>query len=404
VWGLRSFLGVCVGAPVMLLANLFQESGLANGSSGIVRDVVFAPTFGSENANMFDLPLFVIIDFPSYTGPPFPHWSDHPKCVPIPVMSARVNNRGSSTRRQVPIVLARALTHWKAQGKSLEQVYAFLCTIRHVYGLDYVAISRAMSRYGLMLDDVQQDMFTRVSNSRKMTLVRAERKRLEKMSKKTDTWTQPLLKRFFKRFYKPRHRRKNKRSFTTTSADVSYDVLATIHECDTSRYTGDVLASAVGEHTMSQMMADTAWRRRMHMQNHKKTKYFEILASQPGRMRGRKRERSKTITATYAAYQFAAFARGFKKEDIRKSKADLRELLSRDPHYVTPDIAKNENPRNNPFSFKVKTLLDSFAADPFNEPNHIHKGKKKVELQIEYARRANVQRLSYTPPKKKPRV
>ena len=36
--------------------------------------------------------------------------------------------------------------------------------------------------------------------------------------------------------------------------DISFDVLSTIHECDTSRYTGDTLASAMGEHTMTQLM------------------------------------------------------------------------------------------------------------------------------------------------------
>ena len=63
VWGLRSYIGVCESAPVMLLANLHQEAGLANGSRGIVNDVVFAPTFGAEKSNMFDVPLFVVIEF-----------------------------------------------------------------------------------------------------------------------------------------------------------------------------------------------------------------------------------------------------------------------------------------------------------------------------------------------------
>ena len=206
----------------------------------------------------------------------------------------------------------------------------------------------------------------------------------------------------FKRFYKTRHTRKNKLPLTTTSLDASFDVLATIHECDTSRYTGDTLASAVGEHTMSQMMQDSAWRRRMHMRNHKKTKYFEILASQPGPMRGRKRRRPKTSITTYAAYQFAAFARNLDEATIRKPKAKLSVMLLRD-HKVTPEMAKYESPPNNPFSFKRQTLIDSFAADPFNDLPHAHENKTKLQMQMEYALRANVKPLPYTPSTKKPK-
>ena len=402
VWGLRSFLGVCVGAPVLLLANLHQEAGLANSTRGIVRDVVFAPTFNNKKGNMFDLPLFVIIEFPGYSGPPFPHF-DNPKWVPIPVMSARVNNRGSSTRRQIPIVLARALTHWKAQGQSLEQVYAYLCIKRHVYGLDFVAISRAMSRNGLMLDKVEQDLFTRIKNSRKAQQVRAERKRLEEDAEKTKTWTLSLLK-LFSQFYKTRHKRKNLFQSRTASVDVSFDILSTIHESDTWRYTGDTLASVVGEHTMTQLV-NNAWRSQMHKRNYQKTKYFQILASQPGRLGKRKRYVKKVVTATKAAYQFAVFShRKREKNDdalkkiLKLPKAQIQKFVI-DELELTDERVRYENPTRNPFTFKRKTLLASFKETLKDHP-YEHENKKVLDMQIEYARRTNVERLTYVPPKK----
>ena len=150
----------------MLLVNLHTEAKLANGVCGMVRDVVFAPKFGSEKSNMFDLPLFVVIEFPNYTGPPFPHWPEHPKWVPIPAISARVNNRGRSTRRQIPIVLARALTIWKAQGMTLKKVIVQLCKERHVYGLDYTGISRVTSEEGMLLYDFEDEVCIKIANSK----------------------------------------------------------------------------------------------------------------------------------------------------------------------------------------------------------------------------------------------
>ena len=56
---MRSFIGVCKDAKVMLLVNLHQEANLANGSVGKVIEVVF-----DTDSNMFDVPLFVVVDFP----------------------------------------------------------------------------------------------------------------------------------------------------------------------------------------------------------------------------------------------------------------------------------------------------------------------------------------------------
>ena len=45
----------------MLLVNIHQEAGLANGTVGKVVQVVF-----DRDSNMFDVPLFVVVEFPDY--------------------------------------------------------------------------------------------------------------------------------------------------------------------------------------------------------------------------------------------------------------------------------------------------------------------------------------------------
>ena len=90
-----------------------------------MREVVF-----DTDSTDTDLPLFVVVDLPDYTGPPFPKWKDDPSkrhWVPIPVYIASMNNDSGmqtrSARHQIPISLTRALTIHKAQGMSLQKIY-----------------------------------------------------------------------------------------------------------------------------------------------------------------------------------------------------------------------------------------------------------------------------------------
>lgn len=66
-WGLETLLYACVGAHVMLHLNLCSKAGLVNGASGVVKDIVYEE---GENAAT-DLPLFIVVDIPTYTGPSF---------------------------------------------------------------------------------------------------------------------------------------------------------------------------------------------------------------------------------------------------------------------------------------------------------------------------------------------
>ena len=127
-----------VGSKVMLLWNIALPIGLVNGSSGVVIDFVYITTHAPE------LPAFIIIEFPDYTGPPFFQGLERSKWVPLPPSTAEWYG-GDGTmhfRRQFPISLAWALTTWKAQGMTCSgKVYAEFPPTENL-GISYVNKSR----------------------------------------------------------------------------------------------------------------------------------------------------------------------------------------------------------------------------------------------------------------------
>ena len=71
------------------------------------------------------------------------------KWVPIPCLTTQVDNHSCSFRRQIPITPQRALTYWKSQGLSLEQLMIRINRItngrekpyQHSFGALFTAIS-----------------------------------------------------------------------------------------------------------------------------------------------------------------------------------------------------------------------------------------------------------------------
>ena len=61
---LSNVIHLCIGARVMLTANLWTEIGLVNGSIGTVIDLVW----GLEMDPFSSLPLAILIAFDSYSG------------------------------------------------------------------------------------------------------------------------------------------------------------------------------------------------------------------------------------------------------------------------------------------------------------------------------------------------
>ena len=108
-------LTICVGAMVALCGrNLYPEWGLYTGAMGTVQEIVFEP---SQSPNQGDLPKYVLVDFPSYSGPPLPG-AISPTLVPITPIEVGCDRKGctSCKRKQIPLRLAFARTAHTSQG------------------------------------------------------------------------------------------------------------------------------------------------------------------------------------------------------------------------------------------------------------------------------------------------
>ena len=64
--GLHNNTIICKNAKVMLISNLWNEQGLTNGANGVVRYIVY-----EQNMRPPNLPTFVLVHFPQYTGPSY---------------------------------------------------------------------------------------------------------------------------------------------------------------------------------------------------------------------------------------------------------------------------------------------------------------------------------------------
>ncbi|XP_057866341.2 uncharacterized protein LOC131073844 [Cryptomeria japonica] len=124
---LQSNILLCIGQEVMLSTNLWVETGLVNGALGQVREIVY-----NDGEHPPQLPLFVVVQFQNYTGPPWDH--NNPTNIPIPPIS-----RG--LRRQMPLKMAWALTIHKSQGLTLQRATIDIGNIDQ-QGMTFTAISR----------------------------------------------------------------------------------------------------------------------------------------------------------------------------------------------------------------------------------------------------------------------
>ena len=118
-------LAMCQGARVMLLKNIDTYGGLANGSMGVVQ-------------NVMDNEVWVDFDNGTSTSLKNATWE------------LRDGEELLASRDQIPLRLAWAVTIHKSQGMSLDKVYCHLdkCFSQ---GQAYVALSRARSREGLYI-------------------------------------------------------------------------------------------------------------------------------------------------------------------------------------------------------------------------------------------------------------
>ena len=362
VWGLCKYIALCEGTPVVVLVNLYQEAGVTNGAQG-----TFIGAMWKKDAPMLSVPEFVVVDLPCYNGPPFPGWGkDHPTWVPIRSFTAGVKNNRRQTRTQIPIVVSRALTTYKAQGMSLEQVYAYLKDQRLTFGLDYTTISRPTHPDGLIIEDFDASLLDKVAKQPKMLAKNAHmRYLLGKVQTDTQRWTNKLTedmqttKTLFNRYYQDRHSHHNPIPQQNINVvDITLDVVDDV--CDSSNWFGDTSNAAIADHTFEQQ---SAWRRRnwkntTNADGSSKVETWQVytapLAGTHRRRRARQPHKNRALCLHHL--KWSAYVSGFTIADMRLTKDALAQKLLREKG-ITARIAIQNAHKDNPFAWR-KDVVD----------------------------------------------
>lgn len=179
--GLEPVLYLCKNARVMLTINIDPLKGLANGAFGTVKYIIY-----NKNNNELppNLPLVVIVQFDAYKGKPIiPAIERSVSISPITAYFTLSNDiKGKiSSRQQIPLRLAWAITIHKSQGQTLDKVVIDIGKQRKIKasGLEYVAFSRVREVKDLVLMPVDWPRFRLLNKPNKIKL--KEEKRLKQM-------------------------------------------------------------------------------------------------------------------------------------------------------------------------------------------------------------------------------
>jgi len=162
--GVENEVLVCEGARVLLTQNLWVEAGLMNGALGVVRGYILP-----EGADPHDKkvekrnPLCVFVEFDSVNlgedaqGRPRSFFPDDPErrnWIPIYRQKVTSTAEDNVTRQNFPLCLAWALTHWKAQGMTLDRVRVHLSAkTAAVPGIGFVACTRVRHPWDLIFEE-----------------------------------------------------------------------------------------------------------------------------------------------------------------------------------------------------------------------------------------------------------
>ena len=96
----------------------------------------------------------------------------------MPIQAGKRDADGSEgvTRKQFPLILGWAMTHWKAQGMTLDRAVVRLTKAAASPGVAFVALSRVRHPDHLMLEDTFPDMATIMKQSEKEAFVTRQRR------------------------------------------------------------------------------------------------------------------------------------------------------------------------------------------------------------------------------------
>ena len=119
-------LNICRGAKVQITGKNFEPDwGLFNGAVGKVMEIVYANGTSPLDGTF---PNYVIVDIPSYVGPP---WiKEHPTWVPIPPIETKCKKHCCSFKF-IPLSLAFAKTGHTFQGQSVGPKHIIECIVVH---------------------------------------------------------------------------------------------------------------------------------------------------------------------------------------------------------------------------------------------------------------------------------
>ena len=145
--GLEPVVRLTEGAKVMLRSNLWVSAGLTSGTLGTVAGVLYPP----DTAGPDTLPAAVCVEFSGYQGPA---WNpQQPKVVPVPAVTSKwMEGARMHSRTQVPLTLAFAVTIHKCQGWTRPAICVDIGPKEFALGLTFVALSRATSLRGIILN------------------------------------------------------------------------------------------------------------------------------------------------------------------------------------------------------------------------------------------------------------
>ena len=190
--GMESEVLLCEGARVLLTQNLWVEAGLMNGALGVFRGYMW-PEGGDPHSPLKSkrAPLCIFVEFDSVNlgtdarGVPRSFFPDEPPAdVPgskrnwVPIFRQRVASTAEEHvwREQYPLPLAWALTHWKAQGMTLERVRVHLSArTAAVPGIGFVAITRVKHPWDLVFEEDLPE-FQHFMEARKKPAFRSRRR------------------------------------------------------------------------------------------------------------------------------------------------------------------------------------------------------------------------------------
>jgi len=161
--GMKDKLVMCEGARVLLTDNIWIEAGLMNGAIGTLKGFMW-PAGGDPNStdSTKRCPLCLIVDFDNVNlkdenSQPrtfFPGEPDKARWVPVFRKTVNSSQDEGVSRSQYPLVLAWALTHWKAQGMTLHGARVHLSEkTAAVAGLPFVASTRVRHPWDLVYEE-----------------------------------------------------------------------------------------------------------------------------------------------------------------------------------------------------------------------------------------------------------